>query len=892
MKRFLEVLINPVLCSLLCLRYRVRIEGKKELLAHTFDQPSGILFLANHPAEIDPLILLTHLWFPFRPHPVAIEYLFHMPIVGFLLRLVGALPIPNFDTGTNSFKRKKMDAVFKALFSALDERENILIYPAGGLKTGPEEVIGGASGVHTILQTKPQINIVLIRTSGLWGSTFSRAPTGSTPDLFPTFLHGFKVLLKNGIFFAPRREVVIEMALAPPDFPRKAGRRELNRYLENWFNAKGPDPLNLVSFSHFRAEFPKILERDQEEEISLEQVPEELKRQAIDEIAQLANVPPDEITVNSHLAHDLGLDSLDLSQLAVSLKDLFGIELTNAAELTTVKSVLAYAAKLKTEKVEGEEEKRMDIWESEVNRPSAFYPEGKTIPEIFLNTCKRMDGFIACTDQIAGTMSYRKLKLGVFLLAEALKKMPGERIGIMLPASVGVNALIIAAMFARKVPVMINWTLGERNLDSVVEQSGIQTILSSWQFLERLDNVEMNGLDDKIILLEEIRKKFSYFDKLKALYYSCRRPASVLKAFGIDHYQAEDTAAILFTSGTESYPKGVPLSHKNIIENQRGAYGMAKVQSDDVLLGALPPFHSFGFSVTGLLPLLAGLRVAYAPNPTDGRRLAMAIERWRVTLLCLAPTFLKNLLRVSTEKQLRTLRLVVSGAEKAASELYQTLSELNTNASLIEGYGITECAPILTLNPPDKPVQGVGMPLPDVELKIVHPETLIPLPIKEQGLILARGPNIFKGYLDPNISSPFIEVEGKNWYQTGDLGYLDERNYLTLSGRIKRFAKIGGEMVSLAAIEEILFQKAESKGWKLDPHKPSLAVCSLEIEGKKSEMHLFTTFSVTTEEVNQILRESGMSNVIKIRSVRKVPYIPVLGTGKIDYRGLVASLET
>jgi acyl carrier protein len=890
-KRLWAVLINPVLRFLLSLRYKVRVKGKKELAAYLFEKPGGILFLANHPAEIDPLILLSHLWFPFKPHPVAIDYLFRMPIVGFLLKLTDALPIPNFDTGNNSYKRKKMDAAFQGIFQALDNKENVLIYPAGGLKSGPEEVIGGASGVHAILQAKPQANVVLIRTTGLWGSSFSKAPTGKTPDLFAAFNHGFKVVLKNLIFFAPRRHVLVELAPAPPDFPWKAGRRELNRYLENWYNAYGPDPLNLVSFSHLRAEFPHMIEMSQEEEISLEQVPEDVKKQVIAEIAKLTSVPQEEITANSHLAHDLGLDSLDLSQLAVSLKDQFGIESVNSAELTTVKSVIAYAARIKTEKGEGEEEKPMNIWESETNRPSACYPDGETIPEIFLNTCERMDGYIACADQIAGIMDYRRLKLGIFLLADAIRKMSGERIGIMMPASVGVNAIVIATMFAKKIPVMVNWTLGERNLTSVIEQSGIQTTISSWQFLEHLDNVELDGIDDTFVFVEDLRKNFSISSKLKALYYSRKKNKSILKAFEIDKCHGEDMAAILFTSGTESYPKGVPLSHQNIIENQRGAYRLAKLRSDDVLLGSLPPFHSFGFSVTGLLPLLAGLRVAYTPNPTDGKRLAAAIERWKVTLLCLAPTFLKNLLRVSSEKQLRSLRLVVSGAEKAASELYERLEELNSKASMIEGYGITECAPILTLNPPDKPAHGVGVPLPQVELKIVHPETFAPLPLGERGLILARGPNVFNGYLDPKIASPFIKVEEKQWYQTGDLGSLDANNYLTLSGRLKRFAKIGGEMVSLTAIEETLLQKAQSKGWKLDPEKPSLAVCSHEVEGKKSEMHLFTIFDTTPEEVNQALRESGMSNVIKIRTVRKLPYIPLLGTGKIDYRRLTSMLE-
>ena len=266
--------------------------------------------------------------------------------------------------------------------------------------------------------------------------------------------------------------------------------------------------------------------------------------------------------------------------------------------------------------------------------------------------------------------------------------------------------------------------------------------------------------------------------------------------------------------------------------------------------------------------------------------MAQAIERWQVTLLCIAPTFLKNLLRVGSREQLRSLQLVVAGAEKAPAEIFEAMKELSESTRIVEGYGITECAPILTLNPPAKPSQGVGLPLPGVEVVVVHPETHGIQSGGEQGLILVRGPNVFHGYLDPNLPSPFVDVGGKAWYQTGDLGYLDGNGYLTLTGRLKRFIKIGGEMVSLGAVEEALIQAAPKQGWPLDPELPSLAICAIEEEGKKSEMHLFTTFETTVEVANQALRESGMSNLIKVRTVKKLPFIPVLGTGKTDYRKL------
>ncbi|MFZ0564804.1 MAG: acyl-[ACP]--phospholipid O-acyltransferase [Chlamydiales bacterium] len=886
MKNLFTYFIYGINRFLLSLRYRIRVEGRETLTPEALNKPGGTLFLANHTAEIDPCILFSIFWLKFHLRPVAIDYLFHKPIIRNLLNLLGALSVPSFEDTSNSYKRRQMDKTYEKIFSLLKQKNNLLIYPAGGLKLGAEEVIGGASGVHTILQGEPSVNVVLIRTTGLWGSSFSKALTGKTPDLGKAFFNGFKILLRNFIFFAPRRDVLIECTPAPKDFPWKAERRELNSYLERWFNAKGPEPLTLVSFSLFKKMFPKIQEKLPGEEISLEKVPDEIKRSVIQEIAKLTRTEEEKIQPSHHLSLDLGLDSLDISQIVFFLRENFGASGIHSSDLSTVGSVFVYAARLKKGKGEEEEEpeeKKPRLWDEEKGRPHVAYAVGKTLPEAFFRTCERMDGYLACVDRISGVVSYRTLKRSVLILARAIARMPGENIGIMMPASIAVNVVVLATMLAGKVPVMVNWTLGSRNLRSVVEQSKIQVTISSWNFLNRLDNVDLDGLDDQFVLLEEVSRKLSLIDKFRTLWEARKKTKSILKKFKKNE---EDTAVILFTSGTETFPKAVRLTHKNLLSNQQGAFELVHMCDTDVLLGALPPFHSFGFSVTGLFPWMAGLKVAYTPNPTDGRRMASLIENWNVTIICLAPTFLKNLLRVSSSSQLKTIRLIVAGAEKTPPELYDQMNHLNPSARIIEGYGITECSPILTLNPPDQPSQGVGIPFPQVELKIVDPDTFEPLSRGKEGLILARGPNIFKGYIDPHLPSPFVQVEGKSWYQTGDLGFLTEDGYLILSGRLKRFVKIGGEMVSLMAIEEALEGAAAKKGMPLDPELPSLAVCGIEEEGKKSSLYLFTTFPITTEEANEILKESGMSNLIRIRSAKKLPVIPLLGTGKIDYRKL------
>ncbi len=474
------------------------------------------------------------------------------------------------------------------------------------------------------------------------------------------------------------------------------------------------------------------------------------------------------------------------------------------------------------------------------------------------------------------------------LLALRLAKIPTERIGILLPASSIVNILILATLLAKKTPVMINWTLGERTLDSILKQAELQATVTSLRFLDRLENVELNGFDNQFLMLEEIKKSLSLREKLTALIYCFLGSKYIMKKLGADSINKEETAVILFTSGTENLPKGVPLSHLNIMTNHKSALKLVELNHEDTLLGVLPPFHSFGFCVTGLLPILAGIKAAYSPNPTDGRRMALAIEREKITLICMAPSFLKNLLRVATEKQLSSVRLIVVGAEKTAADIYEKLKALNPKTQLIEGYGITECSPILTLNPPSKPRPGtVGVPLSGVAIKIVDPHTLKEIALGEVGLILVTGATVFNGYLDPNLPQPFIEQEGKRWYDTGDLGFLDQQGYLVLSGRLKRFVKIGGEMISLGAVEEALTEGGKTRGWPFDPETPSLAIFPLEEEGKKTELHLFTTFPLSVEEANQILRQAGMSNLIRVRSTKQLPFIPLLGTGKIDYQKLI-----
>jgi long-chain-fatty-acid--[acyl-carrier-protein] ligase len=583
-----------------------------------------------------------------------------------------------------------------------------------------------------------------------------------------------------------------------------------------------------------------------------------------------------------HLAFDLGMDSLNIAELIMFVSKSYALEELHPEDLNTVHSVLEVAegARGLTHAVR----QGKFHWPLEKNRPHPAPPVGKTIPEAFLRSCDRMKNSMACADDLVGVLSYRKMKRSAIVLSFYFRKLPGAYVAVMLPASVGAYLAILAIQLAGKIPVMLNWTLGPRYLDEMMRATRAKTVISSWRFLERLSHVEFGSLIDKIELLEDTREKLSLGSKLKGALISLYSPSLILRSLHIDQIDENAQAVILFTSGTEANPKGVPLSHKNILSNQRSAMQCISLTKKDLLYGVLPPFHSFGFSVVGLFPICGGIKIAFYPDPTDGFAIAEGIERWKATLFCSPPTFLKGLLNAAKKEQLESIRLFVSGAEKAPLELFDRIKKLGTQGQLIEGYGITECSPIITISRLNLPHKGVGRPLPDIDICTIHLENQKLLPRGKEGEICVRGSNIFNGYLD-SLRDPFIEIEGNEWYRTGDIGRLDEEGNLFLSGRIKRFTKIGGEMISLGSIEEALIKTFVESG-KISADVPALALIVHEREQGQPQLILCSTVSIGREEVNQILQEVGFSHLVKISSVKKIEEIPLMGSGKIDYRRL------
>lgn len=873
-------LLYIIFRSVITLRYRLHIKGLREI-QNTHKQ--GILFLPNHPAEIDPILLVVLLWPKYRPRPPAIEQFYYQKGLRFFMDLVSALPLPNMNM-VNQWKLRQIEKLKKKVIEGLKKGENFLIYPSGKLKLTAEEKIGGTFFIPELVSDYPEVNIVLIRTTGLWGSIFSKALSKETPDFGNVLLKGCKILLKNGIFFAPRRDVTIELTFAPKDFPRSSSKKELNRYLENWYNAN-LEPLKLVSYSFWKEQLPEVyVKKIEPVKITL---PEAEQNEILEYIAKSSHFPKEKILSHFHLSNDLGLDSLDISQLYIYLEERFALSRLPPGQIQTVYDLFDAASGLIKEDLQEVSQKQFQ-WPKEKNRLAPDIPMGETIQEVFLHTCDRMKSSIACMDALVGAISYRKLKRAVIILALEIQKRPSSHVGILLPSSVGAYIVILACLFANKIPVMLNWTAGSRSLDHAATLCRLNVVLSSYRFLSRLDDGDLGYVDNLIEFLEDLRRKISLFLKLKGFLLSFRSAKTIMKKMRIIA-KPDSHAVVIFTSGTETLPKGVPLTHKNILSNQRAALSCVAVENQDILYGVLPPFHSFGFSVTGIFPLLAGVKVCFAPDPTNSSSLAHDIEFWKPTLFSCAPSFIQSLLHVAKERQLQSLRLVVTGAEKTPKDLKKALEKYGIQSR--EGYGISECSPIITLEREKGANVGVGHPLPNTELCVIDPEKNILLSQGQEGEICICGPGVFQGYLGKRLY-PFIDLQMKHWYRSGDRGYLEKDGNLVITGRLKRFMKVGAEMISLGGLEEDLQNIFQKNHW-VDPQKqgPFLATIASDFLGEKSQIILFTIVEVDKDAINNSLKETGFGRLVKIAEVRRIKEIPLTGTGKTHYRLLEEMIE-
>ncbi|WP_420336915.1 acyl-[ACP]--phospholipid O-acyltransferase [Roseibium sp.] len=495
--------------------------------------------------------------------------------------------------------------------------------------------------------------------------------------------------------------------------------------------------------------------------------------------------------------------------------------------------------------------------------------EDKTILDQVIATAKeRGASQTALEDPLSGPLSYGKLLTGASVLARKIMACTKdeETVGIMLPNANGSAVTLLAAMSAGKVPAMLNFTAGPESVLSACRTAEVKTVLTSRTFVRQ---AKLEDLTDKLaphvklVWLDELRKEIGLFDKLRG---ALTRNRPLVERSG------GDTAVVLFTSGSEGTPKGVVLTHKNILANANQAASRIDFSASDKVFNVLPMFHSFGLTAGTILPLISGVPTFLYPSPLHYRIIPELIYSSNATILFGTDTFLNGYARVAHAYDFRSLRYCFAGAEPVKKSTRQIYMD-RFGVRVLEGYGVTETAPVIALNTPMFSKPGtVGKLMPGMEAR------LEPVPgVEEGGRLLVSGPNVMVGYLKadkPGVIQPLTD----GWHDTGDIVAIDEEGYITIKGRAKRFAKIGGEMVSLAAVEAIAAQV-----W---PDNLS-AVAAVKDPRKGEKLVLITDCTeATRDDFLKAAKARGAQDLMIPAEVRTVDKVPLLGTGKIDFAGV------
>src|SRR5881296_503180 len=485
-------------------------------------------------------------------------------------------------------------------------------------------------------------------------------------------------------------------------------------------------------------------------------------------------------------------------------------------------------------------------------------------------------------------LSRSKLLGAAIALSRYLRKeFPDQRIAIVLPASKGSMVANLAATLADKVPVDLNFTMGRASNESCCKRANLRVAISATQFMERLKDFPW---PERVLKLDELvprMKRQIIFWWLMALLVPAR---FLLRLLQIPKKGGHGEAVLLFTSGTTGEPKGVVVSHRNVVGNVSQFRQLLDARKTDAILASLPFFHTFGSTVTLWYPLIEGVRIVTYPNPLDAAKCAALIDRYKLTFLLLTPTFLRLYLRKAEPEQLSSLRLIITGAEKLPLELASHFEE-RFREKVFEGYGLTETAPVVSVNLPDpepkksgEHVQpssrlgSVGRLAPGIAAEIREPETGQKLSLFDPGMLWLRGVNIFEGYLHDQERT--AEVLRDDWLKTGDIGRFDEDGFLYIEGRLSRFSKIGGEMVPHETIEQKIIDLLELSGRDERP----IAIVGVQDEAKGEALVLLSAADIDLAALRKKLQEAGVPNLWIPKNVQRVEAIPVLASGKLDLK--------
>ncbi|MFV2061340.1 MAG: acyl-[ACP]--phospholipid O-acyltransferase [Gammaproteobacteria bacterium] len=518
------------------------------------------------------------------------------------------------------------------------------------------------------------------------------------------------------------------------------------------------------------------------------------------------------------------------------------------------------------------------------------------IPLAWIRTVKKAPKYPCMADILGGVKLNAQTALTSSIVFSQLikKRSPEHNVALLLPTSSAGMLVNMAVMLLGKTVVNLNYTASIEALSGAIEKADIKTIYTSTRFVKKLMDrgIEIESLfkNTTVYYLEELKDEITTVKKIITLLTVKLFPAELLYLLYGHKVEVTSPAAILFSSGSEGTPKGVVLSHQNLMGNIKQVTDVMDIQQQDIIMGSLPQFHAFGLTVSGLLPLIEAVPVIFHPDPTDVVNIGKAISKNNITIMFGTSTFLRLYARNRRvlPLMLESIRLVVSGAEKL-NELVRTSFTTKFNIPIYEGYGTTETTPVAGVNIPDKLEQSawrvqvgnklgtIGLPVPGSNFRIVDPQTMDELPAKEDGLILIGGTQVMLGYLnDPNKTKEVIvELDGQRWYKTGDKGHVDEDGFLTIVDRYSRFAKIAGEMVSLGSIEDTINNATAE-----DVEVVSTAIPD---DKKGEKVVLLYSGNIEEDELKTIINQQNLIPIMVPDIYIKVDELPKLGTGKSDF---------
>ncbi len=497
-------------------------------------------------------------------------------------------------------------------------------------------------------------------------------------------------------------------------------------------------------------------------------------------------------------------------------------------------------------------------------------------------------------------LRFDKLLAAALVLAKYIKgETEQPRVGIILPPGKGGVLANLAVLFAGKVPVNLNFTAGEKAIASCIEQSGIDKFLTADPFVRKMSRFPWPP-NKQLIHIERVLPRLKGKITLWFLLSKILPAGLLASVIGLPKKGGNEEAVLLFTSGSSGDPKGVVLSHRNLLANVNQFGSRIDLKSEDKVLGCLPLFHSFGCTVTLWYPIIEGLTLVTYPSPLDTGKLAELIETHKISLILATPTFLRGYLRKAKPEQLTSAKLVVTGAEKLPSRLAEAF-EKRFGKPVLEGYGLTETSPVSNVNLPDPEPEGpndkrpilvnhrpgsVGAPIPGVAVRITNPDTDEPMSLHESGMIWLKGANIFEGYLGQPEKT--AEVIKHDWFKTGDIGRVDEDGFLFIEGRLSRFSKIGGEMVPHETVEAAI---NEALGFDNESER-KIAIVGVPDEAKGEALVLLSAEpGLDVTDLRYRLLEKGVASLWIPKTIVEVEEIPQLASGKLDIKACESAVK-